>query len=116
MQLQIVQDVAAGKQDHKQRGAECLLCIMSLLSALLSRLDHVDKYESCGNLQPRLLAVSCNQCVTYTPGSCTMILTCRACRSICDEMEKDLVSLIQRHLYSQVLLPAMWCLCCSPPA
>jgi hypothetical protein len=36
-----------------------------------------------------------------------MILACHKCRSICNEMEKDLVSLIQRHLYSQVLLPAM---------
>jgi hypothetical protein len=52
VQSQTVQEEAAGKKDHKQRAAECLLCIMSLLSALLSRLDHVDKYECCGNLQP----------------------------------------------------------------
>lgn len=42
-----MQDEAAGKQDHKQRAAECLLCIMSLLSVLLARLEHVDKYEGC---------------------------------------------------------------------
>lgn len=42
-----MQEEAAGKKDHKQRAAECLLCIMSLLSALLSRLEHVDKYECC---------------------------------------------------------------------
>jgi hypothetical protein len=41
--LHSAQDETAGSKELKQRAAECLLCIMSLLTALLSRLDHVDK-------------------------------------------------------------------------
>lgn len=46
-----LQDESGPDKDVKRRAAECLLCIMSLLSAVMLRLEHLDKCDlsaSCG--------------------------------------------------------------------